>query len=336
MNIGSFFSNLIQQILALFQGPQTNPPSPVPPEPAGQKPQPVQKKVLLVIFNPAVPSQNNRKLSEVLGWNDPDTLVQNFIADVQYASYDYANYTVTERVEANRFPIKGDGFAYTPDDFVRFWQTQSGFHSPDDVNYQLILNDFNIVSKINDGSVDEVWLMGFPYAGFRESRMAGPGAFFCNGEVISNVPTNRRFIVMGFSYQRGVGEMFESMGHRAESILNQVFRNTSGAANLWQRFTLYDKIAPGNAEVGTVHYAPNSLTDYDWGNPRKVPSRCNNWYSFPDLTGQPVLVNSSEWGNGEIRLHHLWWLRHFPHITGESNMIAYNWWKYVIDPNNVR
>ncbi len=336
MNIGSFISNLVQQILAFFQGPQTNPPNPVPPEPAGQKPQPVQKKVLLVIFNPAVPSQNNRKLSEVLGWNDPDTLVQNFIADVKYASYDYANYIVTERVEANRFPIKGDGFAYTPDDFVRCWQTQSGFHSPDDVNYQLILNDFNIVSKINDGSVDEVWLMGFPYAGFRESRMAGPGAFFCNGEVIPNIPTNRRFIVMGFSYQRGVGEMFESMSHRAESIMNQVFRNTSGTANLWQRFSLYDKIAPGNAEVGTVHYAPNSQTDYDWGNPRTVPSRCNNWYSFPDLSGQPNMVNCSEWGNGEIRLHHLWWLRHFPHVTGESNMIAYNWWKYVIDPNNVR
>jgi hypothetical protein len=141
---------------------------------------------------------------------------------------------------------------------------------------------------------------------------------------------------MGFSYQRGVGEMFESMAHRAESIMTQAFRNTSGTANLWQRFILYDKIAPGNSEVGSVHYAPNSQTDYDWGNPRNVLSRCSNWYSFPDLSGQPVSVNCSEWGNGDIRLHHIWWLRHFPHLTGETNMISYNWWKYIIDPNNVR
>ncbi len=334
MDLATFLKNLLQQLAAIFGSPQ-NPPAP-PQDPVGQKPQPINPKVLLVIYNPAVPSENNRRLSEVLGWNDPETLIQSLISDIQSSSYSYANFSIAERIEANRFPIKSDGFAYSPDEFVQAWRTQSGFHDPDAVNYQLILNDFNIVSKINDGSIDEVWLMGFPYAGFRESRMAGPGAFFCNGEVIPNVPTGRRFIIMGFSYQRGVGEMLESMAHRAESILAQVFRNTSEPANLWQRFTLYDVITPGNSEVGTVHYAPNSQTDYDWGNPRFVPSRCSNWYVFPDLSGQPVSVNRTEWGNGDIRLHHLWWLKHFPHITGESNMIANNWWKYVIDPNNVR
>ncbi len=334
MDIGTILSNFVNWISNLFKPSPVNPPP--QPEPTGQLPPPVHLKVLLVIFNPTIPSQNNRKLSEYLGWNDPDTLVQSFIADMQYASYGYANYEIADRVEANRFPIKSDGFAYTPDQYVQCWQSQSGFHQPDAVNYQLILNDFNIVSRINDGSIDEVWLMGFPYAGFRESRMGGPGAFFCNGEVLENVPTNRRFVIMGFSYQRGVGEMFESMAHRAESIVQQVFRNSFGQANLWQRFTLYDKISPGNAEVGSVHFAPNSQSDYDWGNPAYVPSRCRNWLTFPDLTGQPSNVNCTEWGGGDIRLHHIWWLRHFPHITGETNMISYNWWKYVADPNNVR
>ena len=334
MDLAAFISSLFKQIASLLGSSPTIPPQPT--EPVGQQPPPIHPKVLLVIYNPTVPSQNNRKLSEVLGWNDPDALVQSFIGDIQYASYGYANFTIVERIEANRFPIKSDWFAYSPDEYVQDWKTQSGFHNPDAVNYQLILNDFNIVSKINDGSIDEVWLMGFPYAGFRESRMGGPGAFFCNGEVLLNIPTSRRFDIMGFSYQRWVGEMFESMSHRAESIMNQVFRNTSGTANFWQRFTLYDVIAPGNSEVGSVHYAPNSQIDYDWGNSRNVLSRCSNWYSFPDLSGQPVNVNCSEWGNGDIRLHHIWWLRHFPHLTGETNMISYNWWKYIIDPNNVR
>jgi len=334
MDIGTILGNIAKWLANLFKSTPDNPPP--APEPTGQLPQPVHLKVLLVIYNPTVPSQNNRKLSEVLGWNDPDVLVQSFIADMQYASYGYANYEIAERVEANRLPIKSDGFAYTADDYAHCWQSQSGFHSPDAVNYQLILNDFNIVAKINDGLIDEVWLMGFPYAGFRESRMGGPGAFFCNGEVLTNVPTNRRFVIMGFSYQRGVGEMFESMAHRAESIMQQVYRNSSGQVNLCERFSLYDKVAPGNAEVGTVHYAPNSQTDYEWGNPTYVPSRCKNWLTFPDLSASPSSVNCSEWGNGDIRLHHIWWFRHFPHITGEANMISYNWWKYVADPNNVR
>ena len=54
-----------------------------------------------------------------------------------------------------------------------------------------------------------------------------------------------------------------------------------------------------------------------------------------DLSGDPRIVDCREWGNGDIRQHHLWWLRHFPHIIGESNGIAHNWWQYMIDPNLV-
>jgi hypothetical protein len=129
--------------------------------------------------------------------------------------------------------------------------------------------------------------------------------------------------------------MLEDLGHRAESILYQVFQGTRGADNLFERFTRYDQKYPGRAEVGNVHFAPNSVRDYDWGNPRVVPSRHHTWYQFPDLSGGPRPVNSATWGGGDIRLHHLWWLRHFPHINGERGGISYNWWQYVIDPNTV-
>ncbi|HNB54653.1 MAG TPA: hypothetical protein PK530_22080, partial [Anaerolineales bacterium] len=89
------------------------------------------------------------------------------------------------------------------------------------------------------------------------------------------------------------------------------------------------------AEVGNVHFAPNSERDYDWGNKRNVWSRCDAWYQFPDLSGEPRLVNHEEWGKGDIRAHHVWWLRHFPHVAGETGGILHNWWDYVIDPNRV-
>jgi hypothetical protein len=53
------------------------------------------------------------------------------------------------------------------------------------------------------------------------------------------------------------------------------------------------------------------------------------------LSGEPRRVNCSEWGNGDTRLHHLWWLKHFPHVNGSSGGLSHNWWEYVIDPNRV-
>jgi hypothetical protein len=166
--------------------------------------------------------------------------------------------------------------------------------------------------------------------------MGGPGAFWCNAPPLAGTGhAQRRFVVMGFNYERGVGEMLEDLGHRAESILSHVFRGARGDANLWERFTRYDKTHPGRAECGNVHFAPNSLRDYDWGNRRQVLSRCDDWLNFPALTGAARPVDCRDWGNGDIRLHHLWWFRHFPHVAGATGGRSHNWWEYVIDPNRV-
>lgn len=311
-------------------------PDPSEKEPVGQVPQPVTRKVLLVIYSPTVPSSQGRKLADVMGWNNADDLTRQHIADLQEASHGYANFQVVERVEVDRFPVKADGFVYTADDYVNFLRAGAGFHDPDAVDYHRILADFDVIAKINSGAIDEVWLQAFPYAGFYESIMAGPGAFFCNAPPLPGTDqANRLFVIMGYNYQRGPGEMLEDIGHRAESVMRQVFRNTQGDANLFARFTRYDKTNPGQAEVGIVHYAPNSLHDYDWGNMTKVPSRWYVWQNFPNLAGDPVMVDATVWGNGEIRAHHLWWCKLLPHITGGANGVAYNWWKYIIDPNTV-
>lgn len=309
---------------------------PAPPAgPQGSLPEPVERKVLLVIYNPRVPGQGNNPLIEVLGWNSPALLVEGYLADLHQSSHGYLTYTIVETLEVDHFPVKQDGFTYTPDDYLHCWQTNSGFHQPDAVDYAAILTEFHIARRVNDAEIDEVWLFGMPYGGFYESIMGGPDAFFCNAPVLVTSGIDRRFIIMGFNYQRGVGEMLEAFGHRAESILRRVFRATSGDANLWERFNRIDRTAPGQAEVGSVHYAPNSKTDYDWGNTQKVLSRSRSWANFPDLSAPAVEMDSAEWGGGNIRAHHVWWLSLFPHIQGESNGIAWNWWKYACDPNLV-
>lgn len=289
----------------------------------------------MVIHRPTVPAKGKRKLSHLLGWHDPDRLAQQYIEDVRDASYGCAGYEIVERVEVDGCPVKADGFVYSADDYYQRWSTRTGWHQPDLVDYGRLLTQFQMINRINQQQVDEVWLFGFPYAGYYESIMVGPGAFWCNAPPLENRQAKRRFVIMGFNYERGGGEMLENLGHRVESIMKHVYRHKRGQANLWERFTRYDKLTPGRAECGNVHFAPNSVRDYDWGNPRQVMSRCDSWLNFPDLSGPGRLVNCREWGNGDIRRHHLWWLRHLPHGAGATDGVSHNWWEYIIDPNRV-
>jgi hypothetical protein len=304
-------------------------------EPVGQRPQPVYKKVSVIVFDPVVKSQGGKKLSEIMKWSDPDDLTTKFIADMKEISYGYANYQVVERIESDKFPAKLDGFTYTADDFLKYIKEGKGFHKPDEVDYHPILKEFNLIDKVNRGAIDEVWLYAFPYAGFYESIMCGPGAFWCNAPELKGTDNaNRKFVIMGFNYERGVGQMLENMGHRAESIMDHVYRFKSGPENLWKRFIQHEKTHPGQSEVGTLHFAPNSTKDYEWGNKTKVKTRWHVWQNFPNLEGEAKVVEN-DWGGGEIRAHHMWWFKLLPHITGSKDGISYNWWKYVIDPNTV-
>lgn len=303
---------------------------------ARDQPEPVQPRVLMIVHDPVIPFEGRRRLHEVLNWQDPAALAQQYIADVEAASYGYANYQIVDKIEVDTFPVKEDGFAYDADSYLFRWRSRTGFHHPDTLDYNRLLAAYGVIQRVNLGQIDEVWLFGFPYAGYYESRMVGADAFWCNAPPLYDRECRRRFVVMGFSFERGPGEMLENLGHRAESILAQVYRQKRGEDNLWERFTRHEKTHPGRAECGTVHFAPNSDRDYDWGNRRLVRSRCDDWFNFPHFQGTTRSVNCEEWGNGDIRYHHLWWLGHMPHISGKTNGILNNWWAYIVDPNLVR
>jgi hypothetical protein len=66
-----------------------------------------------------------------------------------------------------------------------------------------------------------------------------------------------------------------------------------------------------------------------------VWSDCDDWYSYPDLTGKRRRVHCREWGSGDMRLHHLWWLDHLPRAAGTSDSVLNNWWRYVLEPDLV-
>jgi hypothetical protein len=308
----------------------------IPPDNTTEPLRIVTSRVLLVIYDPIMDTASGKKLSQAMNWNRPDDLTNAFIQEILTDSGGLARYQIVQRVKLNEFPAKIDGYRYDPQTYLAVMNGSQQPHQPDGADYKAILTGLNVLPHITRHDIDEVWLFGFPHAGFYESTMGGAGAFWCNSQPLTwTSGCNRRFVVMGFSDERGVGEMLESFGHRTESILQMAFSKTAGLTNLYRRFTLYDKEAPGQAAVGNIHYAPNSEKDYDWNNLRLVKSSCYDWYNFPNFRDDIREVNATEWGNGDLYAHHKWWLKHLPKATGRTSGVVNNWWQYTMDPNLV-
>jgi len=307
------------------------------PDSPDEPPQPTVLRTLVIVYDPVVEPATEKKLSEYMHWNKVEDLTTGFMSDISQVSGGLVRYQITESIEVDAFPAKVDGFVYDAQTYLNVWHRQIPPYMPQEADYHAIVDRFDILQRVARNEIDEAWVFNFPHAGFYESMMAGPGAFWCNAPPLINTESaGRRFIIMGFSYERGVGEMLENMGHRAESIMEKTFQNLTGNDNLWQRFTRYDKTHRGRAALGNVHFAPNSDHDYDWNNPSTVISECDDWlYNFPNFKGITRPVTSADWGHGDTRKHHLWWMKHFPKTAGRTNGIHHNWWQYIANANNV-
>ena len=312
------------------------------------------RRVLVINFDPSRKTKSRQRLSSKMkeywkdkgvGVQDVDDLIDGFIADVHDCSGGLVHYEVVQSILVDFWPLKKDGYCYTWDRFVEHLKPDTGWHDPDRIDYDLVVRDFGILERVEADQIDEVWLFGSSYAGFLESIMGGPRALSCNsgGKTIHSPGVSRRFIIMGFNWERGVGQMLESLGHRFEDCLKETWRHHHGDENLWERFTRCDLDFHGGANVGTMHFAPNSLVDYDWGVETVVESNCQDWLSFPSFEATTSLVNCSQWGctpggrGGEenARAHHKWWFTHLPKVQGKTLGIANNWWLYGIDPNAI-
>lgn len=335
--------NLLSILLTFLQrlfGQKTPPPPPpaIDPDDPTLPPLTTTLKTLVIVYDPLVDAASGTKLSELMRWNKVDDLIAGFISDILLVSGDLVRYEIVERLDVDDFPPKVDGYKYDAQTYLNVVRGVSSPYMPQGADYHAILQQFNILERVSTGEIDEVWVFNFPHAGFYESVMGGPGAFWCNASPLPNTDASqRRFVIMGFSPERGVGEMLENMGHRAESMMEKTFEHFPEEQNLWKRFIRHEKTHPGKAACGNVHFAPNSARDYDWNNPSTVLSECDDWlYNFPDFKGVVREVTAAEWGSGDIRKHHVWWMNHFPKTMGRRNGVHNNWWQYIADPNNVK
>jgi len=311
-------------------------------------------RVAVVNFDPHCPGYGNRRTHDVFGWNDPMTLTFDYVADLLECSGEWANYRIDSWFDADYHPHFRDGFQYSPDDYVYAWtnhETEPMHEGQAD--YVRLLTDpsyphnqpTTLADRIANDEIDEVFFFDGPGAvGFWEASMAGPSPFFVNGGTYQIPEAGRNFVIMGFNYERGVDCMLEDFCHRTECVMSRVYPSpnwwfpTYPPIHNWDAFRMFDVIEPDKAACGICHYAPNSESDYDWGNPRYVWSTCDDWlYNWPNLAGEITRrwVNCEEWGNGDMRLHHIWWLEHLPKAQGiNPDSRQNNWWKYTCDFNN--
>lgn len=369
-NRASLLDSLLNFLSKLFG---SEPPPAPPATPPGQPSQPqlpaddaplapLEPRVLVIVYDPIIDRNSGLRLTawgqQNRGWQAVDQLLQGYIGDVAECSGNLVKYRVVERLDVDEFAVKLDGFRYTWDTYLPVLQRPDTYHQPDAIDYHQILKDFRVLERVAANEIDEVWLFAYPFAGTWESSMAGKGAFYCNSAPLEGTDScPRRFIIMGFSYERGVGEMEEDLAHRTESLMGRIYgcqdfvnwtyawdRSKEpyvkldptkydavkyAATNTFAKFLLFDRIAPGNSQCGNVHYAPNSQKDYEWGNMMPVVTYADDWLTFPNLPGVQKMTNANSWGNGDIRGHHRWWFTRFPKVAGRTNGVRNNWWAYI-------
>ena len=300
--------------------------------PAAPRDVAIMVDVLVLNFDPIMPQRAGRRLHQALGWHDPRALARDYASDLGRASASQVQFRVVEWRDLAVFPIKEDGFRYTPEGYQQHFERGEGWHEPDAVDYQRVLDDEGVVPLVDAGTIDEVWLFGGPYFGYSEAAMAGPGAFDVNGRVLDRVAAQRPFVIMGFNYERGVAEMLENLCHRVEATMSR----TSGGWQVdhldlaWARFAA-NQAQSGTAGVGTCHWPPNAEHEYDFDNPRAVSSTAPYWRDYPAGPDTKEHVSRETWGGPDYaRRYFNWWFAHLPRAAGQSpDGRAQNWWKYV-------
>ena len=294
----------------------------------------VDVRVLVLDFDPTIPDSGSRPLHRAFGWNDPRTLAEAYAADVREASGGRMSYRVVDWRTIDGFPVKRDGFRYTPATYSACIRDRDTCYSPDGLDYEAVIREHGVAALVDSGKVDEVWLFGGPYFGYSESAMAGPGAFEINGEAFTNVASRRPFALMGFNTERGVAEMLHDLCHRIEATMTRVYGGWDAAdlSTDWARFAANAHQSRGRAGVGSCHYPPNALADYDYENARPVESDADDWLRYPALTGARRPVSRETWGGPDYHRGYMrWWLTHLPKSAGTNDDGRLNdWWAYVV------
>ena len=316
------------------------PPAPITPT------NPVQTvRVIVLNFEPTVPSQGNQTLWQIFHWSDPRQLAAGYISDMEAASGGAVHFQIVQWRDVNEFPIFTDGFRYTADQYVQNRTSNTGWDNST-ADFYTIAKQQHLADLVNNNVIDEIWTFGDHYFNlFGESWMAGPQSFFINGPTFPDFPVDRAVAGYGFSYERGVAEMLHNNGHRTENHMSRAYGgwNIANPTTPWDKFTA--NVGQTNRTVfgvGNTHFPFNGTADYDYSNTTTLDSYADDFVAnFPNQSYVTEPLSRDAWGDlgtGDWQRGYLdWFFGHLPRGTGTTaDGRQNNWYKYIYDFNSYR
>lgn len=299
------------------------------------------RRVYVIVYDPLL--SNGQYLSDYLHWNEHTDLTQGTVSFFRQVTNGALNYEIVyTTIVTDGWPQKIDGFRYTEEEYLAAIRGEIPFHSPDNVDYNLIVNSpaLDICGRANRGEIDEVWIYNGPGFGFYESTLVGPNAYWYNSPPVPGPHTCNRLIpIMGPSPERGLDSAIHNFGHRTEATMTRVYGSwqQNRTSHNWERFALVKALSPDYfySGCGNIHYPPNGVADYDYGNTSAVLSNCDDFANYPNL-GNPsntaIPVTCSRWSCDHLD-YLRFWFSHLPSNTGcGPDGVANNWWKYFSTP----
>ncbi len=300
-------------------------------------------KVALVIIDPPIEAEGGLRFHERFGWDDPVDLTHDLVDSFDIASGGAIDYQVVATYDEPILYASLEGTVISVDSMYRLflepgWAT---FHHLEQTggfyfDYNGLLGAHDFCTQSNNHEIDEIWVYSMPFTGMYESRLTGDGAFWYNSPPLDGNSCIDQLPIMGWNYERGVAEAMHSFGHRVESAMAHTFGRWDYNAidkNDWEIFASYDKVVPGHANIGNIHFPPNGISDYDYKNPSEVVTYADNWSRYPFLFNQQRTVTCAEWDCSQLG-YMSWWFRHLPHFDCKNkNGILNNWWSYIVDYN---
>jgi hypothetical protein len=309
-------------------------------------------KVALVLQNPVIDLENNRRIHEVWRWTNPMTYINEILEEFSQMSGGVVQFEIVETYDNDNIFTTLDTTFMTIDTVAYYFMTPGMLYGRNTegtlqnlaeiqgrvhFDYNAMVDRYDFDTKRNNGDIHEIWVYSFPFSGMYESQLMGPNAFWYNSPPLDHLGLEKLLSVMGWNYERGVAEAIHSFGHRAESAIRHIYGRWdihNPNPNNWELFTRIDKEIPGGAHIGNIHFPPNGQSDYDYGNTSYVDSYADNWKRYPILLDQKRSVNRDEWEavNSNYQLGFMrWWHNHLPRYTGVTDTILNNWWHYIVD-----
>src|SRR5688500_3707736 len=114
-------------------------------------------RVLVLDFDPVIPDSGRRRAHRAFGWGDPRQLADGYAEDVRAASGGRMSYRVVEWRTLDEFPVKRDGFRYTPASYASCLRLNTTCHNPDALDYEAMIRQHRVAALVDSDKVDEVW-----------------------------------------------------------------------------------------------------------------------------------------------------------------------------------